>query len=293
MDGGTWDAGEQAQDNYLKAAELMPYLARFSLTPPRTHPFPYDIPAVRFAKGIDLGAPVTCFVGDNGMGKSTLLEVLAYRLQLPHMDGSGYHGRGFVAARKLLPYLEVEFAIERTVGFFFRAEDFGDLLNSVDRQDGRLHAQLEDLHGEVPEHIIAAMKDSANHQLHRVRKDYGQELQGFSHGEAYLHILQQQVRGPGIYLLDEPEAALSPVRQLALLHFMQTHLREHRSQFIIATHAPILMAFPGALLYEITMDGMERKPLEQMEHYALTKAFLDAPARFLRELDRDPHTPEP
>lgn len=262
----------------------MPYLARFSLKTPRSHPFPFDIPAVRFAKDIDLGAPVSCFVGDNGMGKSTLLEVLAFRLQLPHMDGTGYHGRGFVAARKLLPYLEVEFAVHRSVGFFFRAEDFGDLLNSVDRQDQRLHAQLEDLQGEVPDHIIEDMKDSANHQLHWVRKEYGHELQGFSHGEAYLHILQQQVRGPGIYLLDEPEAALSPARQLALLHFMKEHLRTHRSQFIIATHAPIIMAFPKALLYEITPDGMEQKPLEGLEHYTLTKAFLDAPERFLRHL---------
>ena len=72
----------------------MSYIARFGLNPPRSNPFPFDIPAVRFAKDIDLGAPVTCFVGDNGMGKSTLLEVLSYRLQLPHMDGSWYGGRG-------------------------------------------------------------------------------------------------------------------------------------------------------------------------------------------------------
>ncbi len=263
----------------------MPYLARFSLNAPRSHPFPFDIPSVRFAKDIGLGAPVTCFVGDNGTGKSTLLEVLAYRLQLPRMDGSGYGGRGFAAARKLLPFLTVEFALHRTTGFFFRAEDFGDLLNSVDRQDQRLHAQLEELHGDVPDHIIAAMKDSSNHQLHRVRRNYGQELQGFSHGEAYLHILQQQVRGPGIYLLDEPEAALSPARQLALLHFMQEHLKEHRSQFIIATHAPIIMAFPKALLYEIAPDGMELKRLEELENYTFTKAFLADPGRFLAALD--------
>jgi predicted ATPase len=271
---------------------LMPYISRFNLNPPRSHPFPYDIPAVRFAKDIDMGASVTCFVGENGSGKSTLLEVLAYRLQLPHMDGTGYGGRGFVAARKLLPYLELEFASQRTVGFFFRAEDFGDLLNSVDRQDQRLHAQLEELHGDVPDHIIEAMKDSANFQLHHVRRDYGQELQGFSHGEAYLHILQQQVRGPGIYLLDEPEAALSPARQLALLHFMRQHLREHRSQFIIATHAPIIMAFPGAFLYEIATDGMERKALEELDHYTFTKAFLNSPERFLRHLDSDLTEPD-
>ena len=263
----------------------MPYLASLNLDTGRTHPFPHDIPAVRFAKGIDLRAAVTCFVGDNGMGKSTLLEVLAYRLQLPHMDGGGYGARGFVAARALLPFLELEFDLHRSVGFFFRAEDFGDLLNSVDRQDQRLHVQLEELHGTVPDSVLQDMKDSANHQLHRVRKDYGQELQGFSHGEAYLHILQQQVCRPGIYLLDEPEAALSPARQLALILFMQEHLRTHRSQFIIATHSPIIMAFPQARLYEITSDAMEQKPLEALEHFTLTKAFLNDPKRFLRHLD--------
>lgn len=121
--------------------------------------------------------------------------------------------------------------------------------------------------------------------MHRVRKDHGQELQDFSHGEAYLHILQQKVRGTGIYVLDEPEAALSPARQLSLLHFMREHVKTHRSQFIIATHAPIIMAFPGAGLYEIGPDGMERKPLTELEHYTLTRAFLDAPERFLRQLE--------
>lgn len=118
-----------------------------------------------------------------------------------------------------------------------------------------------------------------------MRKDHGQELQDFSHGEAYLHILQQKVRGTGIYVLDEPEAALSPARQLSLLHFMREHVKTHRSQFIIATHAPIIMAFPGAGLYEIGPDGMERKPLTELEHYTLTRAFLDAPERFLRQLE--------
>lgn len=262
----------------------MPYLAKLNINTGRQHPFPYDIPSVRFAKDIDLSAPVTMFIGDNGMGKSTVLELLAFRLQLPHMDGTGYGKRGFAAARTLVPFLELEFALQRTVGFFFRAEDFGDLLNSVDRQDQRLHAQLDELHNTVPEHILQDMKDSANYQLHRVRRDYGQELQGFSHGEAYLHIIQQQVRSPGIYLLDEPEAALSPARQLSLIHFMLEHLRTHRSQFIIATHSPILMAFPQARLYEISPEGMEQKALEALEHFTITKDFLNDPERYLRHL---------
>ncbi|MEO1010406.1 MAG: AAA family ATPase [Bacteroidota bacterium] len=213
-----------------------------------------------------------------------MLETLAYRLQLPHMDGTGYGKNGFEAAKVLLPYLELQWGIERSTGFFFRAEDFGDLLNSIDRTDARLHAQLQDLEGEVPDHIIQEMKDSANHQLYHVRRNYGQDLQGFSHGEAYLKIMHEKISRRGIFLLDEPEAALSPTKQLALIYFIHEHLQSQMSQFIIATHSPMLMAYPGATLYEITEDGMASVALEDTEHYSVTKGFLNNPEGYLRFL---------
>ena len=170
------------------------------------------------------------------------------------------------------------------MGFFFRAEDFGDYMNSVQRRDDRLHGQLSDLVGEVPDHIIQEMKDSANTQLMHMRRDYGQELQAFSHGEAFLHILQQKISRRGIFLLDEPEAALSPNKQLALIAYIKQHLAAHNSQFIIATHAPILMAYPGAKIYEITEDGMNEVALEETEHFSVTRNFLNDPEGFLRFL---------
>ncbi|MFS4417575.1 AAA family ATPase [Maribacter sp. 2307ULW6-5] len=262
----------------------MPYLSSFSIDPNRTHPFPYDVPAVRFAKNIALKTPVTFLIGDNGTGKSTLLELLAYRLQLPHMDGSGYQKKGFKAARTLLPHLELSWERERSTGFFFRAEDFGNLINSIDRQDGKLHGFMADLEGAVPDHIIQEMKDSANHQIHHMRKRYGQDLQSFSHGEAYLKIMQEKIVDRGLYLLDEPEAALSPLKQLSLLYFMQEHLRQFTSQLIIATHSPMLMAFPGATIYEVNQEGMKQVPLEETEHYTVTRSFLNDPGRYLRHL---------
>ena len=107
----------------------MPYISSFSINSDRTNPFPYDVNAVKFAKNIDLSAPITFIIGDNGTGKSTLLETLAIRPQLPHMDGVGYYKNGFKAARTLTPYLELQWNIEKSRGFFFRAEDFGDLIN--------------------------------------------------------------------------------------------------------------------------------------------------------------------
>lgn len=262
----------------------MSYLSSFSILTERKKPFPYDVSAVKYAKNIDVSAPVTFIIGDNGTGKSTLLETLALRLQLPHMDGVGYHKNGFKAARTLTPYLKLKWKIEKPRGFFFRAEDFGDLLNSIDREDARLHESFKDIYGEVPDHIIQEMKDNQNFQIYRMRKNYGQDLQGFSHGEAYLKIMDDTINGNGIFLLDEPEAALSPSKQLSLIYFIQEHLKSHMSQFIIATHSPMLMAYPGASIYEVTNEGMNRVELEDTEHYTITKSFLNSPEGYLRFL---------
>jgi predicted ATPase len=260
----------------------MSYLSSIHVNTDREHPYPYDVPAVKFAKNIDVSNQITFIIGENGSGKSTLLEALACRLQLPHMDGAGYGKKCFDAAKKIVPYLELNWNIERSVGFFFRAEDFGDYLNSVHRNDIDLHNQMGDLGDDVPEPILQQMKDSANDQLHRVRKNYGQELDTFSHGEAYMHIMNEMVNRRGIYLLDEPEASLSPAKQLAFIYFIQNHLKNYNSQFIIATHSPMLMAFPGATIYEITNDEMKKTALEDTDHYTITKSFLNNPDSYLR-----------
>lgn len=262
----------------------MPYLSSIRMNIDREHPYPYNVPAIKFARNIELSDNITFIIGENGSGKSTLLEAIAYRLQLPHMDGRGYDKKCFDAARKLLPFLELEWNMERSVGFFFRAEDFGDYLNSVHRADVDLHNQMGLGDNDIPDHIVRQMKDSANYQLHKVRRDYGQELDSFSHGEAYMHIIKEMVNQRGIYLLDEPEASLSPSKQLAFLYFIREHLQNFTSQFIIATHSPILMAYPNAFIYEVSDSGMAKVPLEETDHYTLTKSFLNNPESFLRHL---------
>ncbi len=262
----------------------MSFVKKVHIETDKSHPYPYDVPAIRFAKDLDFSSPITFVIGDNGAGKSTLLETLAYRMQLPHMDGADYTKKAFNAAKRLAPYLDIEFAIHRTVGFFFRAEDFGDLMNSTDRSNTSLFQYFKSLEGDMPDRVIQEMSDSANTQKYHMRENFGQELDSFSHGEAYLHIIQEKLKHPGIYILDEPEAALSPAKQLALIYQIKSHLSDHMSQFIIATHSPMLMATPGATIYEVTEDAMEKTPLEETEHYTITRSFLNNPEAYLRHL---------
>ncbi len=262
----------------------MSFVKKVHIETDKSHPYPYDVPAIRFAKDLDFSSPITFVIGDNGAGKSTLLETLAYRMQLPHMDGADYTKKAFNAAKRLAPYLDIEFAIHRTVGFFFRAEDFGDLMNSTDRSNTSLFQYFKSLEGDIPDRVIQEMSDSANTQKYHMRKNFGQELDTFSHGEAYLHIMQEKLKQPGIYILDEPEAALSPSKQLSLIYQIRSHLDVHMSQFIIATHSPMLMATPGAIIYEVNEDGMEITPLDDTEHYSITKSFLNNPEAYLRHL---------
>ena len=262
----------------------MPYVTRLTVDAERTRPFPYDVPAIRHARDLDLSAHVTFFVGDNGTGKLTLLESLAYRLGLATMSGDGYRRTDFEAARKLRLALKLDRGIDRDVGFFFRAEDFSDYLSSVRAADRNIRDSLRELEGEVPESVIREMQRSANARQRDMQSRFGQDLHAFSHGEAYLQIIEQRVRGRGIYLFDEPEAALSPARQLSLIHYMREHLARQHSQFIIATHSPIMLAFPQARLYEITADAMTECAYTDTEYYTITKSFLNYPELYLREL---------
>jgi len=170
------------------------------------------------------------------------------------------------------------------MGFFFRAEDFSAFVDSVEKEKNKLAAQLRDLEGEVNDSVLRQMYESMNYPLQQMRKDYGENMLAFSHGEAYLKILETRITSKGIYLLDEPEAALSPVKQLSLIFFILEVLKNKNSQFIIATHSPILMGIPAAFIYEIQENGIERVEFTDTEHYRITKSFLDNPQAYLRHL---------
>jgi predicted ATPase len=261
----------------------MSFIKSFSINTNKQQPFPFYIPAVRFAKNIELDK-VTIFVGDNGSGKSTLLETIAYAVNLPLIGGFIGSVADFEAARTLNPYLHLDWKRNTSVGFFFRAEDFSAFVDSAEREKNKLLEQLRDLQGKVSDSVIKQMSESMNYSLRQMREEYGEDMLAFSHGEAYLKILQTRIANKGIYLLDEPEAALSPLKQLSLIVFILEVLKNNNSQFIIATHSPILMGIPGALLYEIQEDAIQRVEFTDTEHYRITKTFLDNPQAYLLHL---------
>ena len=262
----------------------MPFIKSFSINADRENPFPFNIPAVKFAKQIKLDERITIFVGDNGSGKSTLLETIALSLNIPLIGGYIGSSAGFEAARSLKPYLDIEWGWQTDKGFFFRAEDFSHFIDAVEREKIRVQLELNELRGEVNDSVIDKLSGSMNYTLKTMIKNYGSNMQAYSHGEAYLTILQKQIHDKGVYVLDEPEAALSPLKQLSLIYFILEALKNKKAQFIIATHSPILMGLPGAALYEIQEDGMRRCEYKETEHYRITKTFLDNPDQYLRYL---------
>ena len=207
-----------------------------------------------------LDAPVTFLVGENGSGKSTLLEAVAVAMGFNAEGGT----RNFsFSTRKthaeLGDYLTVSRSRYPRDGFFLRAESFYNTASYLE------DAYREELRLEVG-------------------TPYGaRSLHAQSHGESFLALVQNRFGGEGVYLLDEPEAALSPARQLTLLG--QLHLLvEEDSQFLIATHSPILMAYPGACIYRLSEEGIRRTAYRETEHYLLTRCFLEDPERMLRSL---------
>ena len=224
--------------------------------PPAEGSFLRDIPAIRSmmeGRSIPLTAPVTCLVGENGIGKSTMIEGIAVAAGFNPEGGS----RNFAFSTsdshsELHSLLTLARAAYPDDGFFLRAESFYNAISYID--------------------------------LVRAAGSYGGEsLHNMSHGEGFLALVQNRFGGNGLYILDEPEAALSPTRLLTLLMEIR-RLVEQNSQFIIATHSPILMAYPGAQILELSEAGIRSVDYRDTEHYLVTRRFLQDPEGMLRQL---------
>jgi len=224
--------------------------------------YPFSLGAVRALETLELHPAVTFFVGENGSGKSTLLEAIAVASGFNAEGGSKNFSFGTRASHSdLHRFLRLAKGFPRPHdGFFLRAESFFNVATEIEKLDA------EPCAGPA---IGPAYGDRSLHEQ--------------SHGESFMALLVNRFHGEGLYFLDEPEAALSPSRQLSVITRIHDLVRE-KSQFIIATHSPILMAYPDAFIYSFSQKGIERVEYQLTEHYQITRDFLTNPNRMLRFL---------
>ncbi len=249
--------------------------------------FPYNVPVLASLERLDFTARVTFLVGENGSGKSTLLEALACAAG-SITAGSEETGRDETLdeVRKLAKDLKLTWSKRTRRGFFTRSEDFFGFARRMDRTRSEMQRNLEEVDREYQGRSILAQQMARSAylgQMGAMERNYGEGVDARSHGESYLRFFQARFVPGGLYLLDEPEAPLSPVRQLSFLVLLQSMVAQ-QSQFIIATHSPILMAFPGAEI--LSCDGGKISPVayDEIEHVAITRTFLQDPQRYMRHL---------
>ena len=224
--------------------------------------YPFSLPAVKTLDRLHLHPSVTFLIGENGTGKSTLLEAIAVAWGFNPEGGSTNFA--FTTRPSHSP-LHEHLRLARGPrlprdGYFLRAESYFNVATEIERLDAE------------PADAPPVIDSYGGRGLHEQ-----------SHGESFMALFMNRFGGDALYLLDEPEAALSPTRQMAMLTRMHD-LVKMRSQFIIATHSPILMAYPDAKVLQLGEDGAREVAYTETEYYTVTKEFLNRHERMLREL---------
>ena len=215
--------------------------------------YPFSIPSIKNLDQLDLHNKVTFFVGENGSGKSTLLEAIADKCEFNTAGGGRNNFYEVDASESSLgDYIRLSWLPKVTNGFFLRAESFYNFATHIDTLGTGPYG--------------------------------GKSLHHQSHGEAFFSLFSNRFRGRGIYLLDEPEAALSPARQLAFLRILHDLVQEDDSQFIIATHSPILLGYPEAVILSFDNGKITEIEYEETDHFQLTKYFLQNREKFLKDI---------
>ncbi|MFL0197739.1 AAA family ATPase [Clostridium sp. WILCCON 0269] len=215
--------------------------------------YPYCLSAIRDLSILEFHPKVTYIVGENGTGKSTILEAVALAYGFNPEGGTiNFNFSTKDTHSDLYKNLKLVRGVKRpNDGFFLRAESLYNVATNIDEIDASSSYGGVSLHSQ-------------------------------SHGESFLSVIRNRFSGNGLYILDEPEAALSPSRQMSLIVIMD-ELIQKSSQFIIATHSPIIMSYPDSIIYELS-DGIKKVKYKDTEHYKITKAFLDRPEKMLQML---------
>jgi predicted ATPase len=238
----------------MEGINIHQFLRRIELRKEKVESFevyPYNLPAIKNLSTLKLHPKVTYIVGENGTGKSTILEAIAVAWGINAEGGTQNFNFATHSSHSDLhdKLLMVKGSKKPDLSFFLRAESFYNLATNIDE--------------------IGAAQSYGGKSLHEQ-----------SHGESFFSVIMNRFRGNGLYILDEPEAALSPAKQLALLSRMH-ELIQKNAQFIIATHSPIVMAYPDALLYELKDGNFDAVKYNETEHYSVMKSFMENPKMML------------
>jgi predicted ATPase len=224
--------------------------------------YPFNLPVVRNLETLSLHPNVTFIIGENGTGKSTLLEAVAAGMGFNPEGGSrNFRFSTRASHSELFRYLRLSRSARRMRdGFFFRAESYFNLATEIERLDAE------------PAFSPPIISYFGNRSLHEQ-----------SHGESFLALFKNRLGGDGFYIIDEPEAALSPSRQLTLLIVLHD-LVKRGAQFVIATHSPIIMAYPRSRIVLLLNDSIEEVQYTETDHYLTTKSFFNDHVNVLKRL---------
>jgi predicted ATPase len=246
--------------------------------------YPFSVPVVQTLTRIDFTAPVTFLIGENGSGKSTLLEAIGVASEVPFAGSNQSFDDGSLASAQLLAgFLRLAWTRRLRQGMFMRAEDFFGYLKRRARDDARITRERIELDAPPSRPDVT---DRSTHIDEQTAERLIQTHDTLSHGESFLELFASRVVRRGLFLLDEPEAPLSPRRQLALLSLL-TDAVATGAQFIIATHSPILLSFPGAVILSCDESPMKEVKYDELDQVAFTREFLNAPERYLRHIRSD------
>ena len=224
--------------------------------------YPFSLNIIKNLKEIEFPQQVTFFVGENGTGKSTILEAIANKAGFGAEGGSKNinfktsEEKVYSGTQKLADQFTLSWRSKPKNGYFFKAESFYNIANYID------YSGVFTSYG-------------------------GKSLHEQSHGESFLSFFNNRLGNNGFFIFDEPEAALSPQRQLTLMNIIHTICKNPNSQFLIATHSPILLAYPNSTIYSCDSDNLATIEYRDTTHYQITKHFLDDPDRYLHHLFKD------
>ncbi len=258
------------------------------IPPAEADQFPFTVPVIRSMPTLHFNMPVTFLVGENGSGKSTFLEAIASAANSIAV-GSDELDRdtSLSNVHKLGKALKLTWSKRTRAGFFLRAEDYFGYAKRLARIRQELEQEVREIDEEYKDRSAYAQglaRMAHMGQLHALKTKYDGDLDERSHGESFFTFFKARFVPNGLYLLDEPEAPLSPLRQLAFLSLLKEMVEQHNAQFIISTHSPILMAYPDATILSFDQSPVASVAYDDLELVTLTRDFLNNRETFLRQL---------